>query len=675
MQLSDRASTIAERMAPSPLDDQFRLLVEAVRDYAIFLLDPQGNIVSWNAGAEHIKGYRAEEIIGRHFSTFYTDEDRRNHKPENELRIATATGRYAEEGWRVRKDGSLLWASVVITTLRDPTGKVTGFAKVTRDLTQRKQADDALLANRDELERRVRERTAELERLNDEVRHSEARYRTIINAISAIVWTCGPSGENHQSTPPWHEYTGLPSEEIQSRGWEQALHIDDRDDAAVQFRDSLATLRPYLGEYRLRRADGKYRQIVVRGFPLLDEQGAVKEWAGVCLDVTEQKSLEDQLRQSQKMEAIGKLAGGVAHDFNNLLTIISGYSELLLDVLPAHDEKRSSVKSISQASERAAGLTRQLLAFGRQSVLETQVLDLNHVVKDTEKMLRRMIGEDVVLTTVLDPHIGRVRVDPGQMGQVLLNLAVNARDAMPQGGRLTIETRNVELDAPYVNTHVEVQAGRHVLLSVSDTGTGMTPEVRARIFEPFFTTKDVGKGTGLGLSVVHGIVKQSNGHIGAYTELGIGTTFKIYLPAIQAHVSPSAPTLDPRTIDRGHETILLVEDEAGVREIALLALQAKGYQVLSAANGQEALALVAKHAGVIDMLVTDVVMPEMSGRQLAEALQARLPSLKVLYVSGYTDDAVVRHGILQAEVSFLPKPYTPLILLRKVRQVLDESKL
>jgi signal transduction histidine kinase len=385
----------------------------------------------------------------------------------------------------------------------------------------------------------------------------------------------------------------------------------------------------------------------------------------------ELSATQDQLTQARKMEAVGRLAGGVAHDFNNLLTVMIGRSQLLLLRLGAEDPVRPDIELMQQTADRAANLTRQLLAFSRKQVLQPTMLDLNAVVANLAEMLRRLIGEDIALVTALDPALDHVKADPGQIEQIVINLAANARDAMRKGGRLTLETANAELDAAYARHHVDVHPGPHVMLAVSDTGVGMTPETQARIFEPFFTTKGPGVGTGLGLATVYGIVKQSGGHIWVYSEPGRGATFKIYLPRVAEAVTPSVARPGLPKPARGHETILLVEDELAVRDLARDVLRAHGYTVLEAQHGCEALLISELHSGPIHLLLTDVVMPEMSGRELANRLAPLRPTMPVIYMSGYTDTAVVHHGVLDPGTIFLQKPFTPDALARKIREVLD----
>ena len=405
--------------------------------------------------------------------------------------------------------------------------------------------------------------------------------------------------------------------------------------------------------------------------PLRDSQGPLSGCVHVLHDITERRRLEEQYRQAQKMEAVGRLAGGVAHDFNNLLTAITGYSELLLARLQEEDTLRRYVEEVKKAGDRAASLTRQLLTFSRQQGLEPRVLDLNSVVANVDKMLRRVIGEDIELVTILVPDLGPVKADPGQLEQVMLNLAVNSRDAMPQGGKLTIETANVELAEASSHRHGELSPGKYVVLAVSDSGCGMTEETQAHIFEPFFTTKDQGKGTGLGLAMVYGIVKQSGGSVWVYSEVGRGTTFKVYLPQVNEKVTAQVPRPPPPVLTRGWETILLVEDEEPVRSLVRSVLEAGGYVVLEARHGEDALVVAEMHKGPIQLLVTDVVMPEMSGPELAEHLAPFHREMKVLYMSGYTEDAIQHHGVLASRTAYLPKPFTPETLARKVREVLN----
>jgi signal transduction histidine kinase len=382
------------------------------------------------------------------------------------------------------------------------------------------------------------------------------------------------------------------------------------------------------------------------------------------------RTSEEQLRQSQKLEAIGQLAGGVAHDFNNLLTVIGGYSSILLGRISEDSPHRVAVEEIKKASERASALTRQLLAFSRKQILQPKLLDLNGVSADIEKMVRRLISEDIVLFILTDPLLGKVKADPGQVEQVLLNLIVNARDAMPQGGKLTIETANRFLSEEYALRHA-ASAGRYVMLAVSDSGCGMDAEVKEHIFEPFFTTKGAGKGTGLGLSTVYGIVKQSGGHIWLYSELNRGTTFKVYLPRLDENQEELEASIGTTAMPKGTETVLLVEDEEQVRGILTDMLESQGYHVVVASDGNEALNIASLHDGTIHLLLTDVVMPQMSGRQLAEHAAAIRPEMKILYMSGYTDDAIVRHGLLDEKLNFLQKPFDSAAVARKVREVLD----
>jgi PAS domain S-box-containing protein len=511
----------------------------------------------------------------------------------------------------------------------------------------------------------------ERQRAERAVKESEERFRQLAENIGEVFWLTNEEKSCMEYVSPAYAtiWGRDPSRLYESpQDWMEAIHEHDRERVrhAALTKQSLGT---YDEEYRIVRPDGSERWIRDRAFPVFDETGRVIKVAGTALDVTDRRSLERQLRQTQKLESIGLMAGGIAHDFNNWLTVISGNSELLLEAVRDDADGVELVNEIRHAGDRAAALTRQLLAFSRRQVLEPRVINLNATVADTEKMLRRLIGEDVELTTRARAA-WHVLVDPGHIVQVLMNLAVNARDAMPTGGSLTIETADVFLDEAYVHENAGAQIGPHVQLTITDTGTGMSPEVRSHLFEPFFTTKAVGYGTGLGLSVVHGIVEQSGGHVSVTSAPGMGTSFRVVLPAVQHTETPASGTLAIEP-PKGSETILLVEDEENVRRIAVRTLRQNGYTILEAADGPTALQMVRNVNGAVDMLITDVVMPHMGGREVAEAVRALAPGIKVMFSSGYTDDAVVRHGVLEADVAFLQKPFTGKTLLARVREVLD----
>jgi PAS domain S-box-containing protein len=505
----------------------------------------------------------------------------------------------------------------------------------------------------------------ERRRAEEALAESEALYRKVIEAsFDGIDIT--EEGVVREANRGFAEMFGYSIEEVIGRPILDFIADESAETVRQRVSDGVE------GTYELvgKRKDGT--RILLEAMAKNHNIGSRRGRLTALRDVTEKRQLEEQVRQAQKMEAVGRLAGGVAHDFNNLLTVITSCAELVLMDTAEEDPRQENLQEIRKASQAAAGLTRQLLAFSRQQVIEPKLVTLEEVVTTAEKMLQRLIGEDVELVAVLSRDPATVKIDPGQLEQVIMNLAVNARDAMPEGGKLTLETSAVQLDETYARTHWPATAGRFALLAMSDTGIGMTEQTRARIFEPFFTTKEVGKGTGLGLATVYGIVKQSGGFIWVYSEPGRGATFKIYLPRVDEAPTPIQAATTTTSL-LGTETILLTEDAPALRATAHQILERYGYTVLDAPSSTAALTLARSCAGPIHLLLTDVVMPGMSGRELAERFTAKRPGVKVLYMSGYTDDAVVRHGVLRPGIAYLQKPFTPDTLARKVREILDSA--
>ena len=621
-------------------EEKLRLMAEHI-DTVFWLLDATGSKTLYVSPAyEKLWGQTCQSLYdnARSFLEAAHPEDR-----EKALGIflqQMAEGHVDGEYRLLLPDGSIRWTWIRGYSIRNAEGAITRHVGICEDITQRKE---------DELSR---------SRLAAIVESSEDAIVSMSLDGIAITWNQGAE-----------RLYGYLAEEMIGH----SISILCPREGQQEYREIMEKVKrketiPNFETFRQRK-DGTIIEVSLSITPIAIKSGDVASSSKISHDITRIKYLERQFQQAQKMEAIGTLAGGVAHDFNNVLTVINSYSELLLEDVSLSDDSRSMMDEIRIAGERAATITRQLLAFSRQQILEPRVLDLNEVVSKTETMFRHLIGEDILVSLVLTSTLRQVKADPGQIQQILMNLAVNARDAMPQGGTLTIETKNVTLDEAYCQTHPGARIGEFALLTVTDTGTGMDEKTKAHIFEPFFTTKEVGKGTGLGLAMVFGITKQSGGYVDVDSALGRGTTFSVYLPHATEPVE--LPHHEPIVSPKGKETLLLVEDDTSLRMLAQRILLSSGYNVLTASDGQDAIRLSEGHKGPIDLLVSDVVMPHLAGGKLAEKLAELRPGVKVLFLSGYTDDAVLRHGVSQAEFAFLQKPFTAVSLAKKVRDVLD----
>lgn len=649
--LSILASTAAAALETASLYSQVRRAEENYRSIfdnaveGIFQVSRQGEFLSANPALARTLGYDSGASLITESSTNPLNWTSRDAWQEFARKLESEGSLLGFEMVCRRRDGQEVILSTSARLVTDELGEILYFEGFAEDVTESRHAQAAL-------------------------RQSEAELRALFEAMTDLIVVFDHEGRYRKIAPTKGALTYWKPEDLIGKTVVDIFPPSDAQFFLSYIRQALAESRTLRTEYKLETSwKNAWYEFSVSP---MDEASVVC----VARDVTERKRVEgalaaseERLRQSQKLEAIGRLAGGVAHDFNNILTVIGGYSSLLLDKLPVTSPYRSSVEEIKRAGDRAGGLTRQLLAFSRKQILQPKVLDLNQVVSEMERLVRRLIGEDVELTAVLEADLGLVKADPSQVEQVLLNLLVNARDAMPDGGKLTIETKNVELASGYAQ-RFGIAPGSYVMLAVSDNGFGMDAETQGRIFEPFFTTKNASKGTGLGLSTVYGIVKQSGGHIWVYSEERKGTTFKIYLPRVQEHAEAET-TEAPEAVPAGTETLLVVEDEDQVRAILEQMLKELGYKVIAAASGPEALDLARKQAGLIDLMITDLVMPQMSGRELVDRMRQQEPNIKVLFMSGYTDDAIVRHGLLDASLEFLQKPFDAAGVASKVRQVLD----
>jgi PAS domain S-box-containing protein len=645
---------------PQSADDRYRLLIEGITDYAIYMLDAAGLVTSWNPGAARFKGYSEDEILGQHFSRFYTDEDKAIDLPQTALRTAREQGRFEQEGWRVRKDGTRFWAHVIIDPIRDTEGNLVGYAKVTRDLSERRRAEEQLRESEEQLRLLVQGVT------------DYALYMLDLDGLVSS-WNAGAE-----------RIKGYSRDEVLGTHFSRFYTAEERE-AGVPSKGLQRARTEGRWEtegWRVRKDGSRFWAHVVID-AIRNEAGELVGFAKITRDITERKNAERELGearealfQSQKMEAVGQLTGGVAHDFNNLLTVIIGGLDTIERSKPTDTARiRRALEMSRHAADRAASLTGRLLAFSRKQALDPTRTDLNALVRNMADLLHRTLGEQIELERVLSPRLWAVEIDQNQLESAVLNLAVNARDAMPTGGKLTIETQNTFLDESYAASDAEVRPGQYVLICVSDTGSGMSKSTLARVFEPFFTTKELGRGTGLGLSMVYGFVKQSGGHVTIYSEEGEGTTVKLYLPRhLATEEIPEEEQKEPDYPSASEdEVVLVVEDNPEVRAFSVASLSELGYHVLQAADAEAALAILRSEKR-IDLLFTDVVLPGRTGRVLAEESAVARPGLKVLFTTGYSRNAIVHHGRLDAGVRLLQKPFTFDQLASRIREVLEEPE-
>ena len=638
---------------------RLQLLIDAIVDYAIYMIDVDGTVRSWNSGAERLKGYSADEIIGKSFSSFYSPEDRARGLPQTALRIAAETGRFSSEGWRVRKDGSRFWALVVVDAIRDEQGRVIGFAKVTRDITERQQAHNELL-------------------------ESERRYRRLIEAVvDYAIFQLDPNGNITTWNPGAQRIKGYDPDEIIGQHFSRFYTPEDIQLGVPELALAEAAKQGRFEAegWRMRRDGSRFWASVVID-RITDEAGELVGFAKVTRDVTERKHAQDELQRvqqqlaaSQKLEAVGQLSGGIAHDFNNLLMIVLGNLET------AERNSRGLANSLNlqralvnakRGAQRAAALTSRLLAFSRRQALDPHPINLNNFLNGLQEFLQRTLGERIEVQTVGSAGLWSIEADANHLESAIINLGINARDAMPDGGKLTVEAVNVLADEGYCRVNPELSPGQYVIVCVTDTGTGMTADVLNHAFEPFFTTKESGQGTGLGLSQVYGFVKQSGGHVKIYSEVGQGTSIRMYFPRYHGEARPVESDADefPPEGER-LETILVVEDDADLRAYVSELLRDLNYRVVVASSAQAALTILLQDEPKVDLVLTDVVMPGINGREMGRRAQQIRPGIKILYMTGYSRNAVVHQGRLDEGVELLEKPISQAKLALRVREMLD----